>query len=73
MSMTSSAKRLILCSSPATEIPVMLGWDLMLSANGSIRCVKMIGDRGHPCFVPFVICIGLEVMPELRTMANGVE
>lgn len=73
MSMTSSAKRLILCSVPAMVRPVILGWDLILSANGSIRSANIIGESGQPCLDPFVIFINLEVIPELRTVAEGVE
>lgn len=73
ISMTSSAKRLILCSVPAIKRPVMSGWDLILFASGSMRSVKIIGDGGHPCLVPFIIGIGLEVIPEVSMVAEGVE
>lgn len=42
-------------------------------ANGSINIIKMIGDRGHPCLVPFVMANGLEKTPSERTRAVGLE
>lgn len=53
--------------------PVMLGWNLMFSANGSIRILKMNGDKGNPCLIPLVMCIGLELITEVRTIAYGEE
>lgn len=40
--------------------PVILGWDLILSASGSIRRLKIEGDRGHPCLVPLDMAKGIE-------------
>lgn len=35
--------------------------------------LKMVGDRGHPCLVPFVIENGLESSPEVNIWDDEVE
>lgn len=45
--------------------PVMLGYDLIISARGSIRRLNMEGKRGHPCLVPLVKGNGRESLLEL--------
>lgn len=46
-SMTSSAKRLILCEILPIR-PVIRGFERMCSASGSINMLKISGDNGHP-------------------------
>lgn len=37
------------------ETPLMSGFDLMAMAKDSIVIVKISGERGQPCLVPFLI------------------
>lgn len=46
---------------------------LMHSAKGSMRRVKIIGQRGHPCLVPLVIWMVLDIIPEVRTTIEREE
>lgn len=62
---TSSANRLLLCSLDPIQKPNRLALDLMCSAKGSIKRLKMSGDRGHPCLVPFDIWNGLESISDV--------
>lgn len=43
----------------------------MDSANGSIANEKIMGDKGHPCLVPLFKLNLLDIMPEVKTHAEG--
>lgn len=70
---TSSANKLILWSVPLWGITVISGSDLILDAKGSISRAKISGERGHPCCVPLVILKGVERVPPVSTIADGLE
>lgn len=53
--------------------PVICGDVLIASTNGSIIKLKMDGDKGQPCLVPFEIRKGWESMLEVNTIAEDVE
>lgn len=70
--MTSSAKRLILCSFPSIWNPE-IGLDVLMgSARGSMARSKIIGDRGQPCLLPLVIWNVDEIISATYTLAEGV-
>lgn len=66
----SSAYRLILCSVPRVFRPDNLEELRIVSASGSIRIAKIIGDRGQPCLVPLVMGKKREKNPEVETLAD---
>lgn len=73
ISMTSSAKRLILWSIPLLVILKMQSSLLIFAANGFISSAKIRRDKEHPSRVPLVISNGLNIVPSVRTRADGLE
>lgn len=48
--------------------PDIKGWALIAAARGSITRANIVG---HTCLVPLVMSKGSEVMPEVKTLADG--
>lgn len=68
----SSANKLILCLCGSMLIPVILLLDLICSAKGSITKLKIKGEKGHHCLVPFVIWNGVERWLDVYTRAESL-
>lgn len=69
----SSANRLILWVDLAMVKPFISGQVRIYMARGSISRLKIKGDRGQPCLVPFVMLNGLDSAPDVNTRAEVLE
>lgn len=70
---TSSANRLMVSMLEPNWKPGIKGCVLIASARGSIIRLKMVGERGHPCLVPFEMLKGVDRKPAEYTCADGHE
>lgn len=71
--MMSSANRFMLCDLPCMEKPKIFGCVLILSARGSISRLKIEGERGQPCLVPFDMLKVSDSKLDVKTCAQGEE
>lgn len=53
--------------------PVILGWDLIVSARGSISRLNIEGEKGQPCLVPLQMENALDRTFDVYTCAHGEE
>lgn len=74
MRITSSAKRLTLCSTPLQGIPEIHGSDLILAAMGSISRANIIGKGAtFGTLVPLEILKGVDRIPPVNILADELE
>lgn len=71
--MTSSSYKPILCSVSPIVISKTEGAERIVCVSGSISIVKISGESGHPCLVPFVIIKRSDTIPKVQTHTLGEE